>query len=218
MQQGNLDPGGNTGIDLVAIENVTQNPRIFAIQANFYEAGAKLRKGDGIDSFLSTMGKPPYTNGLLILTTSLASEHVTALIQGRDKPVNTVLLSDLENSQIDWTQYQPKQAIALKAKKELRDHQQTALNAVTAGLQTAERGKLIMACGTGKTFTSLKIAERLAGRGKRVLFLVPSLSLPSQTLTEWPQESHTPLDSFAVCSDSDVGKKHKADDDAMHHY
>ena len=83
------------------------------------------------------------------------------------------------------------------------------------GLATAERGKLIMACGTGKTFTGLKIAETLAGRGKRVLFLVPSLSLLSQTLTEWTQESETPLHSFAVCSDSDVGKKRKANDDLV---
>jgi predicted helicase len=72
-----------------------------------------------------------------------------------------------------------------------------------------------MACGTGKTFTSLKIAEKLAGKGKRVLFLVPSLSLLSQTLTEWTQESTTPLHSFAVCSDSDVGKKRKKDDDIV---
>lgn len=72
-----------------------------------------------------------------------------------------------------------------------------------------------MACGTGKTFTSLKIAEKLAGRGKRVLFLVPSLSLLSQTLTEWTQESETPLHSFAVCSDSDVGNKRKKDDDMV---
>jgi len=75
--------------------------------------------------------------------------------------------------------------------------------------------KLIMACGTGKTFTGLKIAERLAGKGKRVLFLVPSLSLLSQTLTEWTQESEIPLHSFAVCSDSDVGKKRKADEDTV---
>mgnify|MGYP002130115779 FL=1 len=66
-----------------------------------------------------------------------------------------------------------------------------------------------MACGTGKTFTALKIAETLAGKGKRVLFLVPSLNLLSQTLTEWTQESTIPLLSFAVCSDSDVGKKRK---------
>ncbi|MFT5325233.1 MAG: putative helicase [Planctomycetaceae bacterium] len=72
-----------------------------------------------------------------------------------------------------------------------------------------------MACGTGKTFTSLKIAEELAGKGKRVLFLVPSLSLLSQTLTEWTQQSRTPLHSFAVCSDAEVGKKRKADDDIV---
>ena len=87
---------------------------------------------------------------------------------------------------------------------------------MTAGLKEADRGKLIMACGTGKTFTSLKIAEAMAGKGKRVLFLVPSLSLLSQTLTEWTQESDVPLHSFAVCSDSDVGKKKgRKEDDAV---
>ena len=131
-------------------------------------------------------------------------------------PVSRIDLHDLEASQIDWEKYQPKTAVKLKAKKSLRDHQKTALAAVQAGLQDAERGKLIMACGTGKTFTSLKIAETLAGKGKRVLFLVPSLSLLSQTLTEWPQESETPLHSFAVCSDSEIGKKKgKGDDDAV---
>nr|VFK23280.1 MAG: Type III restriction enzyme, res subunit [Candidatus Kentron sp. LFY] len=70
-----------------------------------------------------------------------------------------------------------------------------------------------MACGTGKTFTSLKIAEELAGAGKRVLFLVPSLALLSQILTEWTQESKPPLHSFAVCSDREVGKKRSRKDD-----
>ena len=89
------------------------------------------------------------------------------------------------------------------------------MGAVKKGLETADRGKMIMACGTGKTFASLKIAEEIAGKGKRVLFLVPSLSLLSQTLTEWTQESSTPLHSFAVCSDSDVGKKRKKNDDIV---
>ncbi len=71
-----------------------------------------------------------------------------------------------------------------------------------------------MACGTGKTLTSLKLVEQLVGSGGRVLFLVPSLNRLSQTLTEWTQESAIPLHSFAVCSDSDVGKK-KIDDDIV---
>lgn len=218
MDQGNSDPGVDAGIDLVAIEAVTGNPRIFAIQAKFYAEDAKLRKGDGIDSFLSAMGKAPYTNGLLFLTTSEASTHVVELMKGRDKPVNVVVLSDLENSQIDWSQYQTKKNVVLHEKKSLLPHQKNALNAVKAGLNEADRGKLIMACGTGKTFTSLKIAEELAGPGKRVLFLVPSLALLSQTLTEWTQESAIPLHSFAVCSDSDVGKKRQQNDDSIQTY
>jgi len=215
MSQGNTDPGVDAGIDLVAVEDLPENPRIFAIQAKFYAEDSKIRKNDGIDSFLSAMGKRPFTNGLLFLTSYAASDHVNALIRGRDKPINIVDLFALEESQIDWAQYQPKAAPALKPRKQLREHQQKALTAVTHGLAEAERGKLIMACGTGKTFTSLKIAEAQAGAGKRVLFLVPSLSLLSQSLTEWTQESEIPLHSFAVCSDSDVGKKRSSDDDTV---
>src|SRR5690606_35177482 len=133
-------------------------------------------------------------------------------------PVTKIDLHDLETSQIDWAQYTPKKPPVLKQQKTLRTHQITAVNAVKVGLKEADRGKLIMACGTGKTFTSLKIAEDMAGKGKRVLFLVPSLSLLSQTLTEWTQESTTPLHNFAVCSDSDVGKKRRKEDDSVQTY
>ena len=78
---------------------------------------------------------------------------------------------------------------------------------VILGFTEADRGQLIMACGTGKTYTSLKIAERQAGAGGRVLFLVPSLSLLSQTLREWA--AHHEWDgirTFAVCSDTRVGR------------
>lgn len=81
------------------------------------------------------------------------------------------------------------------------------MEAVEAGFSEHDRGKLIMACGTGKTFTALKIAEKLAGKGKRVLFLVPSLALISQTVREWTKDTGLELRSFAVCSDSQVGKR-----------
>lgn len=215
ISQGNADPGADAGIDLVAVEDLPENPRVFAIQAKFYAEDAKIRKDDGVDSFLSAMGKKPFTNGLLFLTSYQASHHVNALIQGRDKPINIIDLFALEESQIDWAQYQPKAQPVLKPRKQLREHQQSALTAVEQGFAQAERGKLIMACGTGKTFTALKIAERVAGAGGRVLFLVPSLNLLSQTLTEWTQESATPLHSFAVCSDAEVGKKRSKDDDTV---
>jgi len=70
-----------------------------------------------------------------------------------------------------------------------------------------------MACGTGKTFTSLKIAEVMLKGGGTVLFLVPSLSLLSQTLREWTAECSMPLRSFAVCSDTKIGKNKGENDD-----
>ncbi|MHA6560192.1 DEAD/DEAH box helicase [Pseudomonas alliivorans] len=204
--------GKDAGIDLVARTQGTGE--YHAIQCKLYAEDYKVQKKD-IDSFFTASGKAPFTHRIIVATTNNWSEHAEDALQGQHQTINKIDLQALEESQIDWAKYQPHQAVVLKARKQLRDHQQTALNATAAGLNYAERGKLIMACGTGKTFTSLKIAERLAGKGKRVLFLVPSLSLLSQTLTEWTQESETPLHSFAVCSDSDVGKKRKADEDTV---
>lgn len=205
----------DTGIDLVAKTQGTGE--IHAIQCKLYAEDYRLQKGD-IDSFFTASGKKPFARRVIVSTTNHWSTHAEEALYDQQPPVSKIDLNDLENSQIDWAKYRPKAAPALKAKKQLRPHQQHAVTAVLAGLETADRGKLIMACGTGKTFTSLKIAEALAGRGKRVLFLVPSLSLLSQTLTEWTQDSTTPLHSFAVCSDSDVGKKRRKEDDSVQIY
>ncbi len=201
------------GIDLVA--EVAGSGEIHAIQCKFYDPEYKLQKKD-IDSFFTASGRKPFAHRLIVSTTNHWSEHAENALVDQQPPVSKIDLHDLEKSQIDWSRYQSKVAPVLKPQKSLRPHQQSALKAVVAGLADADRGKLIMACGTGKTFTSLKIAEAMAGKGKRVLFLVPSLSLLSQTLTEWTQESAIPLHSFAVCSDSDVGKKKgRKQDDAV---
>lgn len=202
----------DTGIDLVA--KMAGTGEYHAIQCKLYAEDYRLQKAD-IDSFFTASGKKPFTHRIIVSTTNHWSEHAEDALRDQQPPVSKIDLHDLENSQIDWSKYQPKTAPVIKAKKKLREHQVNALNAVEHGLSEADRGKLIMACGTGKTFTSLKIAEHLAGVGKRVLFLVPSLSLLSQTLTEWSQESDVPLHCFAVCSDSEVGKKRKKDDDTV---
>jgi predicted helicase len=209
--QENLDKR-DTGIDLVAKTRGTGE--IHAIQCKLYAETYRLQKAD-IDSFFTASGKKPFTRRIIVSSTNHWTEHAEEALRDQQPPVTKIDLNDLENSQIDWARYQPKAAPKLKPKKELRKHQVKAVDDVLAGLQEADRGKMIMACGTGKTFTSLKIAEAIAGKGKRVLFLVPSLSLLSQTLTEWTQESATPLHSFAVCSDADVGKKRKKDDDSV---
>lgn len=205
----------DTGIDLVAQTRATNE--FHAIQCKFFDEYHQVIKND-IDSFFTASGKKPFTHRIIVTTTSNWSEHAEEALRDQQPPVNKIDLFDLETSQIDWSKYQPQQPVHLKPQKTLRDHQITAVRRVVSGLEQADRGKLIMACGTGKTFVSLKIAEEMAGAGKRVLFLVPSLALLSQTLTEWTQESHIPLHSFAVCSDSDIGKKRKKsseDDDSV---
>lgn len=202
----------DTGIDLVARTRGTE--QYHAIQCKCYAPDYRVRKAD-IDSFFTASGQKPFAQRIIITTTNDWSENAENALSNQQPPVYKIDLLDLENSQIDWAKYQPSKTPALKRKKDLRSHQTSAKANVLLGLKSADRGKLIMACGTGKTFTSLKIAEELAGKNQLVLFLVPSLNLLSQTLTEWTQESAIPLHSFAVCSDAEVGKKRDKNEDIV---
>ena len=197
--------GKDTGIDLVATD---KDGGFCAIQCKLYDADRKVSKAE-IDSFLSAASKTYFKSRIIVSTTNEWSQNALDTLENQDPPVTKIDLATLANSVIDWSKFAEKKEVVFKPKKQLRPHQSAALTNVKIGLydQNLDRGKLIMACGTGKTFTSLKIAEECAGKGKRVLFLVPSLSLLSQTLTEWTQESTTPLHSYAVCSDTEVGKK-----------
>jgi len=201
----------DTGVDLVA---VTSDGLFHAIQCKNYAPDYAIRKSD-IDSFFTASGKSYFSYRIIVATTDKWTANAQDSLESQNPPVAKIDLHDLEHSVIDWSQYHEDSKPVLKAQKQLREHQVDALKGAVSGLQTSDRGKLIMACGTGKTFTSLKIAEEMAGKGKRVLFLVPSLSLLGQTLTEWTQESSVPLKSFAVCSDSDVGKRRGQEDDRV---
>ncbi|WP_273758153.1 type ISP restriction/modification enzyme [Bartonella sp. AU55XJBT] len=203
--------GRDTGIDLVA--KLRHEDGFAAIQCKFYDESYRIKKAD-IDSFISASGKAPFKRRVVIDSTINAwSDNAETMIRGQDIPVNRISLSDLQKSPIRWETFAAKGTIVLEGKKKIRPHQGEALRFVRAGLAEADRGKLIMACGTGKTFTSLKIAEDLAGQGKFVLFLVPSLALMSQTVREWTTDAEIGLRSFAVCSDTQVGKRRKNSDD-----
>ncbi|WP_375703823.1 DEAD/DEAH box helicase [Bartonella sp. AD13SXNS] len=201
------------GIDLVA--KLRHQEGYVAIQCKFYQAYHQISKKD-IDSFIAASGKDIFKYRLLVDSTEVElSDNVNAMIKGQAIPVYRIDLRHMENSRIDWQIFATKKEVVLKSTKEPRPHQEEAIKKVCEGLQEADRGKLIMACGTGKTFTSLKIAETLAGKGKRVLFLVPSLALVSQTIREWTADAQIPLRSFAVCSDTKVGKRRKNQDDIV---
>ena len=114
----------------------------------------------------------------------------------------------LDGAEIDWDAFLKDESAPLisQPRKVLRDHQVSAVEDVMEGFKANDRGKLIMACGTGKTLTSLRIAEEIAGKGGRVLFAAPSLSLLAQSIRQWGADAETPLRAFAVCSDAKIGR------------
>jgi predicted helicase len=200
------------GIDLVA-KNI-DDEFYTAIQCKFYDDKSTIAKSD-IDSFMAASDNNYFTRRILVDTTERGfNNNVTNQLENSSLPFTRLTINELENSSIDWSFYNDNTLkVTQKAKKQIRPHQRDALLAVQKGFSTNNRGKLIMACGTGKTFTALKIAEHIAGNKKNVLFLVPSLALMSQTITDWCIEADIPLHSFAVCSDTQVGKRKSADDD-----
>lgn len=202
-------PGRNgkvdTGIDLVAREKFTGG--LCAIQCKFFAKDAYLQKDD-IDSFFTASGKHPFTSRLIVSTTNKWSKHAVDALKDQQIPTARLGINELEQAGIDWSQYRftDPSSLELAEPKKLRTHQIEALNSVVDGFDSNDRGRLIMACGTGKTFTSLRIAERTVESGGSVLFLVPSIALLAQTLREWAAEADRPLRAFAVCSDTKVGK------------
>ncbi|WP_208301618.1 type ISP restriction/modification enzyme [Streptomyces sp. KS 21] len=212
----------DTGIDLVAQDRETGG--YCAIQCKFYEPQHTIHKED-IDSFFTASGKGAFTRRMIISTTDKWSVHAEEALTDQQVPVTRVGLSDIANSPVEWHLPTPglhvEFEMTLREKKKPRPHQKAAIDDVFAGFAEHDRGKLIMACGTGKTFTGLKLVERLwreraeAGKGEHttVLFLVPSIALLSQTLREWSYEAEVPLSAFAVCSDAQVGKQKAQGDD-----
>jgi predicted helicase len=199
----------DTGIDMVAVDRLSGAN--VAIQCKFYAPGSTIGKAD-IDSFLSASGKEGFAQRIIVSTTDRWNGNAEDAIQGQQVPVRRIGLADLEASVVDWDAFDwaTPQVLPVTDKKKLRPHQREAVEAVLAGLANHDRGKLIMACGTGKTFTSLRLTEQLVGAGGSVLFLVPSISLLSQTLREWSTEAEVPLAPIAVCSDRKATARSKA--------
>lgn len=211
----------DTGIDLVARERDTGD--YTAIQCKFYEPTHTLSKGD-IDSFFTASGKKPFTNRVIISTTDKWGKNAEDALSDQTTPVQRINMADIAESPIDWDIAWPQGHLTIDLapaeKKQPWPHQVDAIEAVLKGFALGnDRGKLIMACGTGKTFTALKLAERMAadaGGSARVLFLVPSISLLSQSLREWTAQSELDLRAFAVCSDTKVGRLRSTEDFNIH--
>ena len=213
--------GSDSGIDLVILTNENE---YLAVQCKFYSSDKYIDKAD-VDTFISTSSKLfeidetkiKFSGRLFVSTTNNWSKKANELIENQEIPVIRISLNILNDSGVDWEKlYQGNTGNeARKGKKEIREHQKTALDEVHSYFKSANRGKLIMACGTGKTYTSLKIAEKETNGNGLILFLVPSIALLGQTLREWSNDIEGKLYPICICSDSKITKKSNSDDTGM---
>ncbi|MBK8467691.1 MAG: DEAD/DEAH box helicase [Chloracidobacterium sp.] len=216
------DFGGNdTGIDLVS---QTHEGDFWAIQCKFYQEGAIIDK-PAVDSFLSTSGRMfrneqmqtvGFAYRLWIDTTGHKfGANAEEAIHNQVPQVTRLNLYELREAPVDWDKLEQgiHGELARTAKKSLFHHQQDALEKAHEHYKKSERGKLIMACGTGKTFTSLRIAEHETKGTGTILFLVPSIALLGQALREWSADAAEPIHPICICSDPDVSKQKKKQED-----
>lgn len=213
--------GKDTGIDLVA---KTENGDYWAIQCKCYAENATIDK-PMVDSFLATSSRTfldestlqtrSFSNRLWIATTNKWGVNAEESIHNQNPPVNRIGLVDLQTSPVDWQSLMDGLTgkDAMLPGKQPREHQLKAISLANEHFSKNDRGKLIMACGTGKTYTALKIAENMLQEKGLVLFLVPSISLLGQTLNAWCADATNPIKAVCICSDSKASRKINTFDD-----
>ncbi len=208
LQQG--FSGTDTGIDLVAEE---REGGYCAIQCKCYAPGTVISKRQ-IDSFISASARQPFGSRIIVDTGDSWGPNASKTLAGLQPACSVLRFGDLAGRPINWPDLiagRPEDLVYRAEPFRLRPHQQEALDNVVAGFEESDRGKLIMACGTGKTFTALRIAEAVAKVGGRVLYLVPSISLLQQTMREWATQKQVSHRYIGICSDTRAGR---TDEDA----
>jgi superfamily II DNA or RNA helicase len=188
--------GADAGIDLVAED---RGGGLWAIQAKHYDQAYAIKKSD-LDSFLSESSRPGFSFRLLIASTDHLGSTARRTLDAQEKPVGTLLRSDLAALDLVWPSNLAELRPAIAKPKKAWPHQRRAVLDIIAGLEEIDRGQVLMACGTGKTLVARFLHDELSST--RTLVLVPSLSLLKQSLREWLSVGS--FEYLAVCSDESV--------------
>ena len=192
--------GRDIGIDLVARRTTGE---WVAIQCKCYDDRRTLGKGQ-IDKFLGGSQQPVFRLRWIVATCRWGPIAERA-IQNAHPQV----------TQIDFREHLHIQVEERDARRPVQEPwplQAEAIEDAVEGLSNHDRGRLVMACGTGKTFTSLRIAEQIVADGQRILFAAPTIALVSQARREWLRQTTRKLRCIVVCSDSTAGGRHENED------
>lgn len=196
--------GHDIGIDLVAKD--AEDGSYWAIQCKCYDDRSTLDYQTVSTFYGATGNKGSYGHNMLVSTT----EHLSSHLDQVATEWGTVRLfpSEMAEADIDWDAFLDGRSTVKRELYDPRPHQRIAIDDCIKGFKEYDRGKLIMACGTGKTLTSLRLAEEMLPPGSLVLFCAPSISLVGQALRVWANQAKRPLKCAVVCSDvkaSDAG-------------
>ena len=196
----------DTGIDLVARET---SGEYCAIQCKCFSENTRVSKRH-IEKFVNASDNKWFARRMLVHTGGELGPNLLRTIKPKGSDFQVIGYGQLASRPIDWPDLKQQQPEQLEYRHEpfsLRPHQREAFDDVVEGFKESDRGKLIMACGTGKTFAALRIAEEITGIGGRVLYLVPSIGLFSQAMREWAEQQGAPHRYIGICSDTSAGKK-----------
>jgi len=184
--------GQDVGIDLVAYKN----DEAYAVQCKNWERTVGI---NDLLSFLHKAKKEGFQK--VIVVADKISTRVEEEI--KDFGLDVIFIKAADVKQYANERGEP---TIIKQKLVPLPHQQRAIEKVLKGFEKYDRGKLIMPPGTGKTYTSIKIAESLVGDSGWVLFLAPSIALLDQTIREYHLKSEYQINAYAVVSDDKVGR------------
>ncbi|MDE0526960.1 MAG: DEAD/DEAH box helicase family protein [Thaumarchaeota archaeon] len=193
--------GKDIGIDLVVR---LKSGEWVAVQCKCYDDEKYRVEKKDIDSFLAVSGRDPFGFRWIVATCGW-SANAEAEIGGQKIPVSRIDFQKYARVRVDASSPEA------RPDRDIWPAQEDAVSSVADGLLAYDRGQLVMACGTGKTFTSLRISERHVKTGGRILFLAPSIALVSQARTEWLRHCTRPMRTLLVCSDSTAGRSSDED-------
>ena len=195
----------DAGVDLVA--QYTGSDETCAIQCKFYAPGTQVSYNDAA-KFILEAERIGATGRIFVSTTDNIASKALRAFDDSTRPVNLLGLDELRRRDLSWPEIWNPEKLIIKADRyDPRPDQITARDKVIDGFRTHDRGKLILPCGTGKTFTALQIAETMFGTGGKVLYLVPSIALLGQTMREWAEQQSIPHRYLGICSDVKAGRQ-----------
>ena len=194
--------GADIGIDLIAQDR--EDGSYWAIQCKCLDDDATLHY-QPVGTFYGKTGiDGTYPHTMIVTSASKYSVHLDSVAENWGTV--RIFTDDMAASEIDYSDWIEGRNTTTRALKEPRPHQVEAIRDCLCGFENHDRGKLIMACGTGKTITALRLTEEyLQSQGQtggRILFLAPSIALVGQSMREWANQSKMPMECAVVCSDA----------------